>query len=83
MASQIHKLTHCEDSETWYGSIWNDSEGNFTVASSPLPYAFPLQSLRLKLVTGGEKKIHKGVCTIPWSPSELLKLQVFQAFRRV
>lgn len=45
MACQIHKLTRYEDSEIWYGSIWDDSEENFVVASAPLPHAFLLQPL--------------------------------------
>lgn len=57
MSSQFHRLTHYEDSEPWYGNIWDDSEENFIVVSAPLPYAFPLQPLmNTEAGNGGRRK---------------------------
>lgn len=77
---QIHKLICCPNSKTRIGDFWSSSEDDeedeveetFNYKSQ----VFPLRPLRKTETTvDDDDKTHSTVRTIPWTPTELVKIR--------
>lgn len=60
MASQIHKSTHYENSETWDEDVWDYSGENFIASSEIFPDSFPFWLLIKTEVTNEVYEVTNG-----------------------